>query len=166
MVERFIRLRGIGLAVENMNGEGKASGWKVATRAPHLALPDTSKMPMPAQLIYDAVRYFASAALNGAEVYMQYNEVSEKPFVTAEAKNSRFVMVYNDDKLLIYFEENEKIGNGTFEYRKREIAIDCSVETAKTIVSGTVTALLVGIREGIVQPNPKLDSVFSSPPHP
>jgi hypothetical protein len=162
MVERFIYLRCIGFAVEKM-GESR---WKVATREPHNTLSDTSKMPLPAQLIYDAVQFFTRGALNGAEVYMQYNEVGEKPFVIVEAKNSRFVMVYNNAQLLIYFEENEKMANGTFEYRKREIAIDCSVEIAKTVVSGTVTAMLVGIREGIVQPNPKLDSVFSSPPLP
>jgi hypothetical protein len=149
-----------------MSEGGKVSGWKVATRAPHNTLSDTSKMPLPAQLIYDAVQFFARGALNGVEVYMQYNEVGEKPFVIVEAKNSRFVMVYNDSHLLIHFEENEKIGDGTFEYRKREIAIECIAEIAKTVVSGTVTAMLVGIREGIVQPNPKLDSVFSSPPLP
>jgi hypothetical protein len=152
--------------MKNMSGKGNVSGWKVATREPHDTLSDTSKMPMPAQLIYDAVRFFSRAVAQGVEVYVQYNEVSEKPFVIVEAKNSRFVMVYNNAQLLIYFEEDQKIADGTFEYRKREIAIDCSVEIAKTIVSGTVTALLVGIREGIVQPNPKLYSVFSSPPLP
>jgi hypothetical protein len=150
--------------VKDMSEEGKGGGWRVAARAPRLALPDTSKMPLPAQLICDAVQFFARAALNGAEVYMQYNELSEKPFVIAEAENSRFVMTYNNNRLLIYFEEDRKIGNGTFEYRKREIAIDSDVETAKTIVSGTITTLLVAVREGIVQLSPKLESVFSSPP--
>jgi hypothetical protein len=160
MVERFIKVLIIGLAVKNMSG----GRWRVAVRAPHIALPDTSKMPLPAQLIYDAVHFFARVALNGTEIYMQYNESSEKPFVIVEAKNSRFIMVYNNAQLLVYCEEDREIGGGTFEYRRREIAIDCDVEIAKTIVSGTVTAMLVAVREGVVQLSPKLETVFSSPP--
>jgi hypothetical protein len=141
--------------------EGK---WKIMARSPRVAVPDVSKLPLPAQMVCEVAEHFARAALNGVEVHLHYDENTERPFVTISAKTTRFTMVYVGTHLLISFEDDRKTGASTFEYWKREIAIECDVEIAKTIVSGTVTTLLTAIREGIVQLSPKLESVFSSPP--
>jgi hypothetical protein len=139
-------------------------GWKIAVRSPRVAAPDVSKLSLPAQMICEAAEQFARAALNGVEVHLHYDESGERPFVTISAKTSRFTVAYVGTHLLISFEDERKTGASAFEYWKREIAIECDVNTARTIVSGTVTTLLVAVREGIVQLSPKLDSVFSSPP--
>lgn len=141
--------------------EGK---WRVAARSPRVTVADIARLPLPAQMICEAAIHFARAALNGREVYVHYDESSERPFVTASVGEERFVVVYNGAQLLIFSEEEKRVSENTFGYRKREIAVECDTETAKTIVSGAVTTLLVAVREGIVQLSPKLESVFSSPP--
>jgi len=146
--------------VRKMSG-GK---WKIVARSPRVTVADIAHLPLPAQMICEAAIHFARAALNGREVYVHYDESSERPFVTVSVGEERFAVEYNGAQLLIFFENEKRVSENAFRYRKREIAIECDAETAKTIVSGTVTMLFVAVREGIVQLNPKLESVFFSPP--
>jgi uncharacterized protein YuzE len=140
----------------------KKTVWEIATRTPHTFIPDISKMPLPAQIIFRAAQHFASKAADGADITLTYDFDTDKPYLKCETKKSWFDMEYLGDVLLIKFTRMRKVGD----LKVKQIAIRCSLDTAKNIVAGTADIFIDAISDLYVHSNPNLDAIFDLPPPP
>ena len=140
----------------------KKTVWEIATRTPHTFIPDISKMPLPAQIIFRAAQHFASKAADGADITLTYDFDTDKPYLKCESRKSWFDMEYTGDLLLIKFTRMRKVGD----LKVKQIAIRCSLNIAKNIVAGTADVFIDAIGDLYVHSNPNLDAIFDLPPPP
>jgi len=138
--------------------------WEIVSKTPHLAIPDVSEMPLPAQIVFRALQHFASKAADGADVVLKYAVEDGNPFLECRTKNSWLTVEYIDDILSIKFVRRKGIAGDAEEVRVKQIALRVAPNTARDIVYHLAVVFVDAICNLYVHSTPDLDALLNLPP--
>ncbi|MCC6005829.1 MAG: hypothetical protein LM590_15925 [Thermofilum sp.] len=137
------------------------AAWEIVTRTPHVSIPDVSKMPLPAQIIFRAVQHFASKAADGADVLLRYNYHSDTPYLDCMTKHSHFLVEYTLDGLVIKFVKEKEKGGGAKEVRVKQCIIRTDLDVARNIIRSLSIIFEDAICDLYVHSSPEIDEIFN-----
>ena len=137
--------------------------WEIASRTPHLAIPDVSKMPLPAQIVFRALQHFASKSADGADVVLKYTVEDGKPFLECRTKSSWFVAEYVDDVLILRFVRRKGAAGDAEEVRVKQTALRVAPNTARDIIYHLSVIFVDAICDLYVHSTPDIDILFNLP---
>jgi hypothetical protein len=138
--------------------------WEIVSRTPHLAIPDISKMPLPAQVVFRALQHFASKAADGADVVLNYVVEDSKPFLECRTKSSWFVAEYTNDTLILRFVKRKGTAGDSEEVRVKQTALRIAPNTARDIIYHLSIIFADAICNLYVHSTPELDALFNLSP--
>jgi hypothetical protein len=138
--------------------------WEMVARGPHLAIPDVSKMSLPAQILFRAAQHFASKAASGADVVLKYDVENDKPFLECRTKSSWLTVDYDGSVLSIRFVRRKGAVGKAEEVKVKQVALRTTPDTARDIVYHIALVFADAICNLYIYSTPELDRLFNLPP--